>query len=139
METHSWAMCRKSEALKHSQWGCLYQAPPLTTQESLWERKKKDGKKQRWWMIPRKQFLPDNRTATHLTSQRLVHYTHDLYRFQADEAPAPRRGSRHGVLLLTKKLFETDISWPKGKINVLQWRVIVCIDHSLGKHKKNSM
>lgn len=115
METHSWTMCRKSEALEHSQWGCLYQAPPLMTQESLWERKQKDGKNQRWWVIPRKQFLPDNRTATHVTSQRLLHHTRDLYRFQANGAPALRRGNRHGVLPLTKKLFEIDISWPQGK------------------------
>lgn len=66
-------------------------------------------------MIPKKQFFPDNRTATNVTSQRLLHHTCDLYRFQADGAPARRRGNRYGVLPLTKKLFEIDISWPKGK------------------------
>lgn len=51
----------------------------------------------------------------------------------AFSGPAVRRGSRHDVPLLTKKLFGIDTHWEREKISFLQWIVIRYINHTPGQ------
>jgi hypothetical protein len=45
---------------------CVYYIPPLKTQATMWKKRWKDSKSQRWKVTPRKQLLPDTTGLIHI-------------------------------------------------------------------------
>lgn len=70
-----------------------------------------------------------SRTNPHMNSQKLRQYVQALYKFNPDKVSALRRGSRHKIPPLTKKLFAVNTCW-EGKISFLQWSVTGNINHT---------
>ena len=66
--------------------------------------------------------LTETRTAcprsTHQDWYKRELHAQGLHRFKLDKTPAPRRGGRHKVPTLAKKLFAVDSSW-EGRVSLL--------------------
>lgn len=71
-------------------------------------------------------------TDMHTNSQRKRQQAQELPKFQPDRIPALRRGSRHKVQLLTKKLFVIEPVGKGGKIVLLKWHMTISTNCRVG-------
>jgi hypothetical protein len=81
----------------------LYHIHSIKAQASVQKRVQTDSNSQRWQTTPKQQQQYGN---IHELTGTVAAYT------RPDKLPAPRRGSGHKVLLLTRKLFVIDSGFP---------------------------
>lgn len=124
--------------------GCPHQSLPLGVQRSICKRRCKYCQSQRWWIPPRKHYLPATKGRIHIWSHRDC----DGMRTTCtpDKVPELKRRSRHNAPLLTAKLFAIDIFWEgESQFSPLRFHW-VCQPHSelapcwaaFGQHKTYS-
>lgn len=121
--------------------GCPHQSLLLGVQRSICKRRCKYCQSQRWWIPPRKHYLPATKGRIHIWSHRDC----DGMRTTCtpDKVPELKRRSRHNAPLLTTKLFAIDIFWEgESQFSPLRFHW-VCQPHSglapcwgaIGHHK----
>lgn len=133
-ETHNWTVCREGETLGHSALNqmFLYQSLPLKDQGTMWKRRWKDYKHQRWWITPRKQHILDTTGLTHTWEFQFCGSMHRPCRSSTKPNPSMKKKKQMQNSTSNQESICILYLMPKKKISFLQWRVIGYTNHTPG-------